>query len=247
MASAGILLNAAATGVAALCFAAVGVSMARRKTREGQSLAGPLFFGTTALFLALAALRQVAAYAGEAALDLLLFQILLVPAGLAIVPLVHLATQLLTGRRRAADAVALLFAGAALAGLASAYLEGFGGPRASPWGTEWIIHSALTKALLVLIFAVPGVAIGALLVYTGRRTGGETGRRARLLGVSCGVYYLVFTFDAFGLDGVPLLLARLATAATAVLAYAANFPGTFRRNLARRGPGEKDADAAGTR
>ena len=242
MASEGILLNAAATAVAAACFAAVGASMARRKTREGQSLAGPLFFGTTALFLSLAALRQVAAYAGDVALDRLLFQVLLVPAGLAIVPLVHLATQLLTGRRRAADAVALLFAGAALVGLASAYLEGFGGPRASPWGTEWTIHSTLAKALLVLILTIPGIAVGGLLLHTGRRTPGEAGRRARLLGVSCAVYYLVFTVDALGLDGVPLLLARLATAATAVLAYMANFPGAFRREL----PGD-GGEAAGAR
>ena len=229
MASTGILLNVAATGIAAACFAAVGASMARRKTREGHSLAGPLFFGTTALFLALAAARQVAAYAGNEALDLLLFQALLVPAGLAIVPLVHLATELVSGRRRLADAVALLFAGAALVGLVAAYVEGFSGPRVSPWGTEWTIHSALAKGLLILILTVPGIAIGGLLYYTGRRTDGEAARRARLLGVSCAVYYLVFTFDAFGLDGVPLLLARLATAATAVLAYAASLPGGFGR------------------
>lgn len=229
MASEGILLNAAATAVSAAGFAAVGVSMARRKTRDGHSLAGPLFFGTTALFLALAAARQVAAYAGNEPLDMLLFQVLLVPAGLAIVPLVHLAAQLLWGRRPVADAVALLFAGAALVGLASAYLEGFSGPIVSPWGTEWTIHSRLAKVLLILILTLPGIAIGGLLLYTGRKTEGEAGRRARLLGVSCAVYYLVFTFDAFGLDGVPLLLARLATAATAVMAYAASFPGAFRR------------------
>lgn len=236
MASPGILLNAAATGIAAACFAAVGLSMARRKTREGHSLAGPLFFGTTGLFLALAALRQVAAYAGDERLDLLLFQALLLPAGLAIVPLVHLATQLLSGRRRVADAVALLFAGAALVGLGSAYLEGFSGPILSPWGTEWTIHSTLAKALLVLIMTLPGIGIGGLLLYTGRRTGGEAGRRARLLGVSCAVYYVVFTIDAFGLDGVPLLLARLVTAATAVLAYVANFPGAFRREAPSGSP-----------
>jgi len=225
----GILLNAAATGLAALCYLFVGVRVARAKTRAGHSRSAAAFFLVVGTFLLLAASRQVAAYLSLSTglstdVDRALFLVLLVPAALAIVPLAHLAATLFWGRPALAAWVALVFAVVATVGVAFAYLEGVTGPVVSPWGTEWLIASIVTKVLLIVALTIPGVVAGVALFVIGRRTGQAAGRRARLVGASCAVYYVVFTIDALGLDGLGLLAARLATAGTAIAAYIAYFP-----------------------
>lgn len=224
MAPVGILLNAVTTGLAAACFLGVAFAVGRRKARRKSSLAAPLFLGTVGLFLALAAMRQLAAFSGSLPLERLIHHLLIPPAAFAIVPLVHLVTMLVSGSRRVAYATSAVFAAAAAIGVAFAYAGGFGGPFTSPWGSEWTIHSNVAKAMILLVLTLPGIVAGIVLLAIGRRMPDDTGRRASLVGTMCIVYYLVFTFDAFGLEGLHLLLARVITAATALMAYEAYFP-----------------------
>lgn len=218
------ILNAAATGVAALCFGFVSRELWLRRRTTPSTLAASLFFGSAGIFLTLAAIRQLFGYAGLHEVDRALFLALIAPAGLAIVPLVFLAVALRTEDVRRAGIVAALFLGLSLVGLAFAYAGGITGPVVSDWGTEYAINSLVAKAMLILLLTLPGVAIGAQLAVSGARAGGPDGRRAKLVGVSCAVYYVVFTIDAFGLEGWALFAARLVTAGAAFVAYAAYAP-----------------------
>src|SRR5688572_19013276 len=59
----GIAANAATTGLAAAAYAAAAVAAQRRQRRMGRSTsAAPLLFATIAVYLAVASLRQVAAF-----------------------------------------------------------------------------------------------------------------------------------------------------------------------------------------
>jgi hypothetical protein len=53
--------------------------------------------------------------------------------------------------------------------------------------------------------------------------GGEAGRRARLIGWACIIYYAAFVGDALGEPGLWLLAERIVMAAAALVGYKAYF------------------------
>lgn len=223
----GILANAAATGLAALAYGAAAASAQRRQRRLGHATsAAPLLFLTITVYLALAALRQVAAWLSEGdaawvAWDRRLYLAVLVPAAFVIVPHVHLVSLVTWGRRRRSLLLAGAFLAVVLVGLAFAYAGGITGPERSAYGTEWTMDSDVTKALLVAAIMLPGLVGSVALVALARRLGPADRRRVAFIGVACLVFFLVFTLDALGLAGLPLLAARLVTAATGLLALLA--------------------------
>jgi hypothetical protein len=225
----GILANAAATGIAAVAYAGAALAAQQRRRRVGQATAVPALFATIAAYLAIAALRQVAAWlsaedASWVAVDRALYLAVIVPAAFVIVPHVHVVSLVRWGRPRRSRVLAVAFFAVVVVGLVFAYLGGLDGPIRSDYGTDWSMRSPVTKVLLVLAIMLPGLVGSAGLVLMARRLDGESRRRVRLIGWSCLAYFAVFTLDAFGLAGIPLLAARLTTAGTGVLAWMAYRP-----------------------
>src|SRR5690349_15055713 len=100
----GILANAAATGLAAATYGAAAAGAQQRQRRLGRpTSAAPLLLATIALYLAVAALRQVFAWLSVddpayVAGDRTLFYIVIVPAAFVIVPHVHLVSLVAWGK-----------------------------------------------------------------------------------------------------------------------------------------------------
>lgn len=220
----GALLNAGATAIAAASFLFAARELWIRRAVAKTTTASAMFFATVGTFLLLAAARQLAGLSGNHDVDRALFMLLLAPAGLAIVPLVYMGVGALTGDVRRARMIAAFFVGVNLVGLGFAYAGGVSGPMFTEWGTEYALNSSVAKIMLIVFLTLPGVAIGAALAWTGRRTAGEDGRRATLVGASCAIYYVVFTIDALALEGWGLIAARVVTAGAALLAYVAYLP-----------------------
>jgi hypothetical protein len=226
----GALANAAATGLAAAAYGAAALAAQRRQTRLRRATsAAPLLFATITVYLAVAALRQGAAWmSGQdpswVAVDRFLFLVVIVPAAVVIVPHVHLVTLVRWGRPRLSAAAAAAFLAIVLVGLGFAYAGGIEGPITSEFGTDWTMRSAVTKAVLLAGIMLPGLVGSGLLVAMAQHLEGDGRRRVRSIGWSCLVYFLVFTLDAFGLAGLPFLAARLATAATGIVAWRAYQP-----------------------
>jgi hypothetical protein len=231
----GILANATATGLAALAYAAAAVAALRRQRHVGAVSAVPVLFATIATYLVIASLRQGAAWLsvgdpGWVAVDRGLYLAVIVPAAFVIVPHVHVVSLVAWGRPARSNAIAAAFLAVVAVGLTFAYLGGLDGPTESDFGTDWTMRSPVTKVLLVVAIMLPGLAGSAALVWLGRRLEGDGRRRVRYIGWSCLGYFVVFTLDAFGLAGLPLLAARLATAGTGMLAW-----------LAYRGSGARES------
>lgn len=214
---AGALVNAGVSLVASACYGFVSVRLLRRR----QAFSTPLFMGIVAVFLFLASIRQVAAGFQNVALDRTIFLVNLFPAAYSIVPLMFVVGRIRSEQVAVARWLTFAFLVATTVGLVFAYLGGITGPTTSDWGTDWTVNSLVTRVTILLAILVPGVVAAAYLIRVGRRVRGATGRRATLLGWSCGVFYIVFTADAFGLSGIPLVTARLLTAFAAILAYLA--------------------------
>jgi hypothetical protein len=223
----GTLATAAVTALAAAAYAAAAIAAQGRQWRLGRpASAAPWLFGTITFYLAVAAMRQVAAWLSEddaawVNVDRFLFFVVIVPAAVVIVPHVHLVSNVAWGRQRLSRNLAAGFLAVVLVALGFAYGGGVEGPVTSPYGTDWILRSPVTKALLLLVIMLPGLIGSAALVWMARRLDVEGRRRVALIGWSCLAYFLVFTLDAFGLAGLPLLAARLATAGTGLLAWLA--------------------------
>lgn len=220
----GILANAAVTGLAAAAYAAAALAALDRQRRVRAASAVPVLFGTIAAYLVIASLRQGAAWMavaddGWVAVDRALYLAVLVPAAFVIVPHVHVVSLVAWGRPDRSKALAAGFLAVVAVGLAFAYLGGLDGPTESDFGTDWSMRSPVTKVLLVVAIMLPGLAGSAALVWLARRLDGDGRHRVRYIGWSCLGYFVVFTLDAFGLAGVELLAARLATAGTGLLAW----------------------------
>lgn len=242
----GIAANAAVTALAALAYGAAALAAQRRQWRLGHSTsAAPLLFGTITFYLAVAAMRQLAAWLseGDAAwvdVDRFLFLVVIVPAAVVIAPHVHLVSLVGWGRPALSRALALGFLAVVLVGIAFAYIEGIDGPVASDYGTDWTLRSPVTKVVLLVAIMLPGLVGSAALVWMARRLDAAGRRRVGFIGVSCLVYFLVFTLDAFGLAGIPLLAARLATAGTGILAWLAYGPRREQESVYAPAPGGPD-------
>lgn len=227
MANEGIVINAGVTLFAGACYLTVAAIVHRRRGREaGRVPSAALYFLIVGACLTLAGLRQATAWAGQysptlAPVDYWIYLAVVPPAALTIVPLSHLTAFAAWGKPRVANLVAGFFTVVCGVGITLAYAGGFTGPEISYWGSEWRINSAAAKVMLVLFITLPAVAASVLLAYTGSKMRGAPGRKLRLIGWACLIYYAAFTLDALGLDGVPLILARLTTAGAALLGYLA--------------------------
>lgn len=215
---AGALTNAAVTAFAGACYAYVGVRILRERR---SAAATATFLLTVAALLLLGGARQVAAAFGAYGLDLAIWYVAIVPAALAVVPLVYVVARLLATRGWIAPALAGALAVTATVGIAATYLGGADGPLVSEWGTDYTLRSPIAVGVVLFAILLPGLVCAVALEIVGARTRGPEGRRARLLGRACGFYFLVFTADALGLDGIALIAARLALAASALVVYAA--------------------------
>ncbi|HEX9816908.1 MAG TPA: hypothetical protein VGB18_08000 [Candidatus Thermoplasmatota archaeon] len=213
----GAFVNAGVTAFAGACYAFVGMRLSRRH----QSRATQLFMALVALYLVLAALRQVAAGLENVSADRAIFLALLIPAGYSIVPLMVVVAKIRSEKPGLARLAMYGFLAAITIGLVFAFLGGITGPTTSDWGTDWRLNSPVARALIFLAMLLPGLVASIYLIRVGRKVGAAVGRRATLLGWSCGVFYVVFTADALALSGLALVLARVLTALAATLAYVA--------------------------
>ena len=229
MAYEGMLANAAVTAFASACFLYVSFVIRRRRVPvEPRALAAALLFGIIGVHLTLAASRQLVAYGAGgspafARLEAPIFYATVLPAALAIVPLSYIAAWALSGREAAARATAGAFIGVIAVGIALVFQGGIEGPDRSYWASEWTIRSLAARVMILVFITLPAFGAGAILLRAGR-TGGEAGRRARLVGWACLIYYAAFTFDALGEPGIWLLAERIAMAVAAIIGFRAYFP-----------------------
>lgn len=226
----GIVANAATTALAAAAYGAAAVAALRRQRQLGlPASAAPVLFGAIAAYLALAALRQVAAAlatrdASWTDVDRGIYLAVIVPAALVIVPHVYLVSLVRWGSPRRSRILAAAFFAVVLVGLAFAYLGGVEGPVESDYGTDWTLQSPVTKVLLLVAIMLPGLLGSGALVWMARGSDSVGRRRVGLIGWAGLVYFGVFTLDAFGLSGLALLAARLATAGTGIAVWIAYRP-----------------------
>lgn len=222
----GALVDAAVTTFAGACFVYVASEVYRRNVaRDAFALGLVLFYFGVGVSFLLAGLRQGAffvsgAFPPAAAADRALFGMLILPGAFSIVPLVHLAAYVRTGRAQVAAVFAAAFALLALVGAGSVFADGIVGPVLGFWGSEWTIASPLARDLLLVGVAAAFVS-GAILVHAGH---GEGGRRVRLVGWSCIIVYAALALDNLSVGHGPVLTFRLLAATAALLAYRAYFP-----------------------
>jgi hypothetical protein len=220
----GILANAVTTAIAASAYGTAAVAARRRQRRLGAASALPLLFSVVALYLLVASLRQFAAWQSTdhpswVDVDRALYYVVVVPAALAIVPHMQVVSLVAWGKPRLAALVALVFLAVAATGIAFVYVEGIHGPETSEYGTDWTINSPVTKLVLLGGIMLPGLVGSAALITMAGGLDAAGKRRVSLVGWSMAAYFAVFTLDAFGLTGLSLLGARLATAGTGALAW----------------------------
>lgn len=183
------------------------------------------------MHLAGAALRQVVAYAATSnpalqAVEEAVFYVVVVPATLSIVPLGYIAAWALTGRERLTQAVAGTLLIVCALGIGAVFIEGIVGPDVSYWASEWAIESRVARAALGVI-TLTAFAAGAILLRGGRGAPSDAGRRAKLIGWSCIIYYAAFLGDALGEPGIMLLIERIVMLVAATIGYRAYFGGTI--------------------
>lgn len=228
MANEGILANALITALAAFGFLYVAIEVRRRRVpAERRAFAAVLFFGILGVHLAGAALRQVVAFVGGGdpvilRVEVAIFYVVVIPATLSIVPLAYMAAWALTGREGFARMVMAFFLALCAAAIGSVYVDGIVGPHVSFWASEWAIGNPVAKVCLGIV-TLTAFAAGAILIRAGRGQRTDAGRRARLLGWACIIYYAAFVGDALGEPGIWLLVERTLMAVAALIGYRAYF------------------------
>jgi hypothetical protein len=228
MVNEGIIANALVTALASAGFLYVAAEIRRRRVAtEKRALAAVLLFGIIGVHLAGASLRQLVAFAGAGdpvvqRAEEIIFFIVVVPATLSIVPLAYMATWALTGRELLTRIVTAGFLALSAVGIAAVFADGITGPDLSFWASEWTIDSPLAKPILGII-TLTAFAGGAILLRAGHGVTSDAGRRARLVGWACIIYYAAFVGDALGEPGVWLLVERTVMAAAAFVGYQAYF------------------------
>ncbi len=216
----GIVANIAATALAAAAFTFAARAAQRRQRDLGRGL-GPaaLFFAVIAVFLQLAAWRQVAAGFGAVRLDVAIYLANIPLAALVIVPHSYLVAFARTGSDRRARQVAWAFLLVVAVGIGFAIAGGVTAEPRTDYGTDWSLGSAVARILIVVAILLPGLAGSAWLVRLSRRLQDPERRRIRLVGYAALGYFILFTIDAYGLSGPAFLAARVLTAGTGLLAW----------------------------
>lgn len=226
----GILINAIATLTAALAFLFVATEAQRKRIASGEEARGVIAFLLLAgVHLFLAGLRQAAAFVAQdlpvaREVDVGLFYMANVLGALTVVPLVHVALSAAVRRPGVAHAGAGALMVLAAVGLARLWIVGVEGPVVGYWGSDWVVADGALQLLIVAGVGVPALAASVGIIVFADAMGAVRARRARLLAASALVYYAAMVPDGLGLDGAPMLLARLVAAGAAYLAYHAYFP-----------------------
>ena len=218
----GIAANVVATGAAAIAYGFAARAAQRRQRGLGRRL-GPaaVFFAVIAVFLALAAARQLAAAGGWPQLDLAIYLANVPMAAFVIVPHSYLVAVVRTGSDRVAGRVAFGFLLVVTVGIGFALLGGVTEEPRTDFGTDWSLDSPVARILIVAAILLPGLVGSAWLLALARRLPEAERRRIRLVGAAALGYFVLFTIDAYGLSGPAFLAARVLTAGTGVLAYLA--------------------------
>lgn len=225
---AGMLLNAAVTSMAGAIYL-VGATLALRRGKDER------WRGATVAVLALvsahlliAGARQLVGYlstrdASLTAVDGALFLVVNYVGALSVIPLAYLVLLRLGANRVGARGIAAGYLLVTGVGLAAFTVGGIDGPVVSEWGTDWSMRSGQARVMLAFLFAIPAFGASAWLLASGAAQRGADGQPSLLLGAALLVYYGAMVPDAFGLDGVLLLSARVAAGVSALLACVACF------------------------
>lgn len=218
----GVAANVVATGLAATAYTFAARAAQRRQHDLGRGT-GPaaFFFAAIAVFLFLAASRQVAAASGARELDVAIYIANVPMAAFAIVPHSYLVAFVRTGSDGTARRVAWLFLLVVTVGIAFAVLGGVTEEPRTDYGTDWALQSAVARILIVAAILLPGLVGSGWLIAMSRRLAPGERRRIRLVGAAALGYFVLFTIDAYGLSGPAFLAARVLTAGTGLVAWGA--------------------------
>ena len=218
-----MLVNAAVTGLAGGACMAAAV-MALRLRDDAHRDAAFAVLAVVGVHLLLAGARQAVAFLSMerpalVALDGALFVAASYVGALTVIPLAYLVLVRSGVARVGAKGIAAAYVLIAVVGLTAFTHGGIDGPVVSEWGTDWSLRSGQARVMLAFLFAVPAFAASMWLVGDGAR---RDPRGPFLLGLALLVYYAAMMPDAFGLDGMLLLGARLAAGISGVLAFGAS-------------------------
>lgn len=219
----GILLNGVITLTGGAAYLILLPRLLARGGGRAES-ARAMFFFLVGAHLALAGLRQLVAAGAQAPsafiatlgvdllrLDVALFYLASLVGGASVIALAYLAFEL-AGKRRVALAVGLGLGVVASLAFALLLRAPLSGPHASAWGSDWRVESLGVSLLLASLAALPALVSIALMLWT---------RRMTMLACAALVYYAALIPDALGLAGIPFMVARVAAASSALLAWEA--------------------------
>lgn len=221
----GILLNGVITITGGAGYLALLPRLLQRRETRAQA-AQALFVFAVGAHLALAGLRQIVAAAAQSSPDRLIVQALgigvvhvditlyylsAIVAALTVIALAFLAAELAGKPQRAVQAGFVLTALAAF-GLTLLFLSPLEGPSVSYWGSDWRVADTGASHLLATLLGVPAaVAIVVML----------RARQMPMLAFAALVYYGALIPDALGLSDIAFMVARIAAASSALLAWEA--------------------------
>lgn len=221
----GILLNGVITLTGGAGYLALLPRLLQRRGTRTQAAQAVFVFAVGAHLL-LAGLRQIVAAGAQASpdrvfvqalgigltqIDVTLFYLASIIAALTVISLAYLACELAEKPLRAVQVGYALTCLAAV-GLTLMFLSPLEGPIASYWGSDWRVADTRVSLLLAALVGLPALGAIALMLRT---------RKMTMLAFAALVYYAALIPDAVGLSDIAFMVARIAAASSALLAWEA--------------------------
>lgn len=215
-----------------IVLSSIGFFIAIRGGRTEGSQSRPTLYALQAFWVVVAimyvfmAVRMVAAYAGDCALDKFMFMLSMVPFAFLSVPLVYFVLYLLTGSKRASAGVSGVFALFGVLFLALLFTSPIPEPSVSYWASIISVQSTYPISVyLALLYIVPiAMILGILLVILLREMPKRVKYRITLSLVAISLVFDFVLTDIVATLPELQLASRIFVFIGVVLAFLAYFP-----------------------
>lgn len=221
----GILLNGVITLTGGAGYLALLSRLLQRRETRAEAAQAAFVFAVGA-HLALAGLRQIVAAVAQSSpdrlivqalgigvvqIDLTLYYLSAIVAALTVIALGFLAAEL-AGKPRRAVQVGFVLTLLASVGLTLMFLSPLEGPDVSDWGSDWRAADTGVSLFLAALLGVPSILAIVVMLRA---------RKMPMLAFAALVYYGALIPDALGLSDIAFMVARIAAASSALLAWEA--------------------------
>lgn len=221
----GILLNGVITLTGGAGYLALLPRLLQRRGERADAAQAVFVFAVGANLL-LAGLRQIVAAGAQSSpdrllvralglgltqIDITLYYLAAVVAALTVISISFLAAEL-AGKPQRAVQVGFALTILAAFGLTLMLLSPLDGPVVSYWGSDWRMADTGVSRLLATLLGLPAAGAVAVMLRT---------RKLPMLAFAALVYYGALVPNALGLSDVAFMVARIAAASSALLAWEA--------------------------